>query len=56
MRERPVLDATADRTTSVVDRLRQVAVVPGLGGVESLGAQPITTTASAPSNAASPTA
>ncbi|GAA3152959.1 cystathionine gamma-synthase/methionine-gamma-lyase [Kribbella aluminosa] len=39
-----VLDATADETAAVVDRLRLFAIAPSLGGVESLITQPITTT------------
>jgi len=39
-----VLDATADQTAAVVDRLRLFAIAPSLGGVESLITQPITTT------------
>ncbi|MDN3028603.1 PLP-dependent aspartate aminotransferase family protein [Streptomyces sp. S.PB5] len=39
-----VLDATADQTAAVVDRLRLFAIAPSLGGVESLVTQPITTT------------
>ncbi|MFC5833591.1 trans-sulfuration enzyme family protein [Nonomuraea insulae] len=39
-----VLDATAEQTAAVVDRLRLFAIAPSLGGVESLITQPITTT------------
>jgi len=39
-----VLDATAEETAAVVDRLRLFAIAPSLGGVESLVIQPITTT------------
>ncbi|MFJ2240442.1 trans-sulfuration enzyme family protein [Streptomyces sp. NPDC087859] len=39
-----VLDADADQTAAVVDRLRLFAIAPSLGGVESLVTQPITTT------------
>jgi cystathionine gamma-synthase/methionine-gamma-lyase len=39
-----VLDADAGQTAAVVDRLRLFAIAPGLGGVESLVTQPITTT------------
>jgi cystathionine gamma-synthase len=39
-----VLDATADQTAAIVDRLRLFAIAPSLGGVESLITQPITTT------------
>jgi cystathionine gamma-synthase len=39
-----VLDATAEQTAAVVDRLRLFAIAPSLGGVESLVTQPITTT------------
>jgi cystathionine gamma-synthase/methionine-gamma-lyase len=39
-----VLDATADQTAAVVDRLRLFSIAPSLGGVESLVTQPITTT------------
>ncbi|GAB2792607.1 trans-sulfuration enzyme family protein [Amycolatopsis magusensis] len=39
-----VLDATAEDTARVVDRLRLFAIAPSLGGVESLVTQPITTT------------
>jgi cystathionine gamma-synthase/methionine-gamma-lyase len=38
-----VLDADADQTAAVVDRLRLFAIAPSLGGVESLVTQPITT-------------
>ncbi|MFF7793806.1 PLP-dependent transferase [Streptomyces sp. NPDC007991] len=37
-------DTTAEETAAVVDRLRLFAIAPGLGGVESLVTQPITTT------------
>jgi cystathionine gamma-synthase/methionine-gamma-lyase len=39
-----VLDANAEQTGDVVDRLRLFAIAPSLGGVESLITQPITTT------------
>ncbi|WP_206336147.1 trans-sulfuration enzyme family protein [Streptomyces torulosus] len=39
-----VLDADAEQTAAVVDRLRLFAIAPSLGGVESLVTQPITTT------------
>ncbi|EHR61369.1 trans-sulfuration enzyme family protein [Saccharomonospora cyanea] len=39
-----VLDANADQTAAVVDRLQLFAIAPSLGGVESLVTQPITTT------------
>lgn len=39
-----VLDATAEQTTAVVDRLCLFSIAPSLGGVESLVTQPITTT------------
>jgi cystathionine gamma-synthase/methionine-gamma-lyase len=39
-----VLDATAEQTAAVVDRLRLFSIAPSLGGVESLVTQPITTT------------
>ncbi|MET7338778.1 PLP-dependent aspartate aminotransferase family protein [Nonomuraea sp. NPDC005650] len=39
-----VLDAPAEQTAAVVDRLRIFAIAPSLGGVESLITQPITTT------------
>jgi cystathionine gamma-synthase len=39
-----VLDATAEETAGVVDRLRLFSIAPSLGGVESLVTQPITTT------------
>ncbi|MER5624379.1 PLP-dependent transferase [Streptosporangium sp. NPDC002544] len=39
-----ILDATAEQTAAVVDRLRLFAIAPSLGGVESLITQPITTT------------
>lgn len=38
-----VLDATAEQTAQVVDRLRLFSIAPSLGGVESLVTQPITT-------------
>jgi cystathionine gamma-synthase len=39
-----VLDATAEQTAAIVDRLHLFAIAPSLGGVESLITQPITTT------------
>lgn len=39
-----VLDATAEQTAAVVDRLQLFSIAPSLGGVESLVTQPITTT------------
>jgi cystathionine gamma-synthase/methionine-gamma-lyase len=39
-----VVDADADGTAAVVDRLRLFAIAPSLGGVESLVTQPVTTT------------
>ncbi|AQS65956.1 PLP-dependent aspartate aminotransferase family protein [Streptomyces pactum] len=39
-----VLNADADQTAAVVDRLLLFAIAPSLGGVESLVTQPITTT------------
>jgi cystathionine gamma-synthase/methionine-gamma-lyase len=39
-----VLNADADQTAAVVDRLRLFAIAPSLGSVESLVTQPITTT------------
>lgn len=39
-----ILDASADQTAAVVDRLRLFSIAPSLGGVESLVTQPITTT------------
>jgi cystathionine gamma-synthase len=38
-----VLDATAEETYAVVDRLRLFSIAPSLGGVESLVSQPLTT-------------
>lgn len=38
-----VLDATAEQTAAVVDRLRLFSIAGSLGGVESLATQPITT-------------
>ena len=38
-----VLDASAEQTAAVVDRLRLFAIAPSLGGVESLVTQPMTT-------------
>ncbi|MGV0633972.1 PLP-dependent aspartate aminotransferase family protein [Mycolicibacillus trivialis] len=38
-----VLDATAEQTAAVVDRLRLFAIAGSLGGVESLATQPVTT-------------
>lgn len=38
-----VLDATAEQTAAVVDKLRLFSIAPSLGGVESLVTQPITT-------------
>jgi cystathionine gamma-synthase/methionine-gamma-lyase len=39
-----ILDATAEQTAAVVDRLRLFSIALSLGGVESLVTQPITTT------------
>ncbi|WP_310887620.1 PLP-dependent transferase [Streptomyces shenzhenensis] len=38
-----VLDADVEQTAAMVDRLRLFAIVPSLGGAESLVTQPITT-------------
>jgi cystathionine beta-lyase/cystathionine gamma-synthase len=39
-----ILDASADQTAAVVDKLSLLSIAPSLVGVESLVTQPITTT------------
>jgi cystathionine gamma-synthase len=38
-----VVDASAEQTAAMVDRLQLFSIAPSLGGVESLVSQPVTT-------------